>query len=75
MPTYDITLDQWVMPYDTNIHLETMDAESLDKIAKRIGDRLASDDPFGLIDPFLFADELDAEIKRLANERKQNEQQ
>lgn len=75
MASYDITLDQWVMPYDTNIHLETMDAESLDKIAKRIGDRLAADDPLGLIDPFLFADELDAEIKRLANKGKQNEQQ
>ena len=74
MPTYDITLDQWVIPYDTNIHLETMDAKSLDRISKRIADRLTDDDPLGLIDPFLFADELDAEIKRLANERKQNEQ-
>ena len=51
----------------TNDHLKT--------IAKRISDRLASDDPLGLIDPFLFADELDSEIKRLAHERKQNEQQ
>lgn len=66
MPTYDITHDQWVTPPT---------AGSLETIAKRISDRLASDDPLGLIDPFLFADELDAEIKRLANEGKQNEQQ
>ena len=75
MPSYDITLDQWVTPYDTNTHLKTMDAALLDRIAKRISDRLADDDPLGLIDPFLFADELDAEIKRLANKGKQNEQQ
>lgn len=58
----------------TNDRWDTPQTEQK-KIAQQIGDRLASDDPLGLIDPFLFADELDAELKRLADERKQNGQQ